>query len=142
MSTEHNKAIARQFFMEQDRRHGPLAPEIVADDYVARIGSNPPMDRQGHSGFGTMFYQGFPDLSHTIEDVIAEGDTVVVRFVLRGRQSADFMGIPATGRPIEVQAIAIMRFDKGKVAQLTAQFDQLGMMQQLGVIPGLAAPSA
>jgi predicted ester cyclase len=76
----------------------------------------------------------------TFEEVIAEGDKVVVRFTLRGRQSADFMGIPATGRPIEVQAIAILRVDNGKVAQLTAQFDQLGMMQQLGVIP--AAPSA
>lgn len=83
-----------------------------------------------------MFYQGFPALSHTIEDVIAEDNTVVVRFTLRGRQSADFMGIPATGKPIEVQAIAIMRFHDGKVTQLTAQFDQLGMMQQLGAIPG------
>jgi steroid delta-isomerase-like uncharacterized protein len=135
MSIEHNKAIARQFFMEQDQRKGPLAPEIVAPDYVARIGSNPPMDRQGHSGFGAMFYQGFPDLYHTIEEVIAEGDKAVVRFTLRGAQTADFMGIPATDKPIEVQAIAILRFEDGKVAQLTAEFDQLGMMQQLGVIP-------
>lgn len=135
MSIERNKAIARQFFMQQDRRNGPLAPEIVAPDYVARIGSNPPMDMAGHSGFGAMFYQGFPDLYHTIDDVIAEGDKAVVRFTLRGRQTADFMGIPATGRSIEVQAIAILRFEDGKVAQLMAEFDQFGMMQQLGVIP-------
>lgn len=136
MSTEHNKQTARQFFLEQDRRKGPLAPEIVADDYVARIGSNPAMDMQSHSGFGSAFYQGFPDLYHTIDDVIGEGDTAVVRFTLRGRQTGNFMGIPATGRPIQVSAIAIMRFEDGKVAELTAQFDQLGMMQQLGVIPG------
>ncbi len=135
MPTGHNKSIARQFFMEQDRRKGPLDPEIVAADYIARIGSNPPMDIAGHSGFGVMFYQGFPDIYHTIDDVIADGDQVTVRFTLRGAHTGDFMGIPATGRPIEVPAIAMMRFVGGKVAQLTAQFDQVGMMQQLGVIP-------
>jgi len=136
MSAETNKTIARQFFMEQDRRKGPLDPEIVAPDYVARIGSNPPMDMAGHSGFGVMFYQGFPDIYHTIDDVIGDGDKAVVRFTLRGTQTGDFMGIPATGKPIEVSAIAIMDFVNGKVARLTAQFDQLGMLQQLGVIPG------
>ncbi|MBX2998899.1 MAG: ester cyclase [Caldilineaceae bacterium] len=136
MSTEQNKTIARQFFMEQDKRKGPLSPDIVAAGYVARIGSNPPMDMAGHSGFGAAFYQGFPDLYHTIDDVIAEGDKVVVRFTVRGAQTGDFMGIPATGRAIEVSATAMMTFVDGKVAQLTAQFDQLGMMQQLGVIPG------
>lgn len=135
MSTQHNKEVARQFFMEQDRRKGPLAPEIVAADYVARIASNPPMDMAGHSGFGSAFYQGFPDIYHTIDDVIGDGDTAVVRFTLRGRHTGDFMGIPATNQSIEVSAIAILRFDDGKVAQLTAQFDQLGLMQQLGVIP-------
>ena len=134
-STQHNKTIARQFFMEQDQRKGPLAPEIVAKDYVARIGSNPPMDFDGHSGFGVMFYTGFPDIYHTIDDVIGEGDKAVVRFTLRGSHTGDFMGIPATGRPIEVSAIAMLTFVDGKVAQLNAQFDQLGMMQQLGVIP-------
>jgi len=135
MSTEHNKAIARRFFLEQDRRKGPLDPDIVAADYIACIGSNPSMDIAGHSGFGEMFYRGFPDIYHTIDDVIADRDTAVVRFTLRGVQSGDFMGIPATGNPIEVSAIAILQFANGRVAQLTAQFDQLGMLQQLGVIP-------
>lgn len=135
MSTEHNKTIARQFFMEQDRRQGPLDPDIVGAGYVARIGSNPPMDIAGHSGFGVMFYQGFPDIYHTIDEVIAEADKAVVRFTLRGTQTAAFMGIPATGKSIEVSAIAIMTFVDGKVTQLTAQFDQFGMLQQLGVMP-------
>ena len=58
----------------------------------------------------------------------------MVRFTLRGSHTGDFMGIPATGKSIEVSAIAILAFVNGKVAQLNAQFDQLGMMQQLGVI--------
>lgn len=135
MFSQTNKSTAQEFFMEQDRRGGPLAPEIVAEDYVARIGGNPPMDFDGHSGFGVMFYQGFPDIYHTIDDVIGEGDKAVVRFTLRGSYTGDFMGIPATGKSIEVSAIAMLTFVDGKVAQLNAQFDQFGMMQQLGVIP-------
>jgi predicted ester cyclase len=93
------------------------------------------MDFDGHSGFGVMFYKGFPDIYHTIDDVIGEEDKTTVRFKLRGSHTGDFMGIPATGKSIEVSAIAILTFVDGKVAQLNAQFDQLGMMQQLGVIP-------
>jgi predicted ester cyclase len=94
MSTEQNKLTARQFFLAQDRLKGPLDPAIVASSYTANIGSNPTMDRAGHSGFGVAFYQGFPDIYHTIDDVIGEGDKVVVRFTLRGTHQGDFMGIP------------------------------------------------
>lgn len=93
------------------------------------------MDMAGHSGFAVMFYQGFPDLYHTIDDVIGEGDKALVRFTLRGTQTGDFLGIPATNKPIEVSAIAILDFVDGRVARLKAQFDQLGMLQQSGVIP-------
>jgi steroid delta-isomerase-like uncharacterized protein len=135
MSTEENRMIASEFFMEQDRRKGPLSPELVTSDYTAVIGSNPPMDREGHSAFGRVFYAGFPDLYHTIDDVIVDGDRAAVRFTLRGTHTGDFMGIPATGRQIEVSAIVIHHIVDGKITRLSAQFDQLGMLQQLGIIP-------
>ncbi len=135
MSIESNKTIAREFFMEQDRRKGPLSPELVADDYTAKIGSNPQMTREGHSAFGAAFYAGFPDLYHTIDDVIADENSAAVRFTLRGTHTGDFMGIPATGKPIEVTAIAIQHIADGKVTSLRAEFDQAGMLRQLGVIP-------
>ena len=135
MSIEQNKIIAREFFMEQDRRKGPLSPELVAADYTAKIGSSPVMDRNGHSAFGTMFYAGFPDIYHTIDDIVAEDDRAAVRFTLRGTHTGDFMGIPATGKRIEVSAIAFQRIVAGKVVGLQAVFDQIGMLQQLGVIP-------
>jgi predicted ester cyclase len=138
MSIAQNKQIACSFFAAQDRLKGPLDPAIVAEDYIGVIGSNPPMNVAGHSGFGVMFYQGFPDIYHTIDEVIAEGDEVVVRFTLRGVQHGDFMGIPPTGRAIEVSAIAHMHLEGGKVTRLNAQFDQVGILQQLGVIPASA----
>jgi predicted ester cyclase len=82
-----------------------------------------------------MFYSAFPDLNHTIEDTIAERDKVAVRFRLRGTHQGNFMGIPATAKPITVSAIVIMQIAGGKVTELRAEFDQLGMMQQLGVVP-------
>ena len=137
MSPQHNKTIAVQFFMEQDKRKGPLAPEIVTSDYAAHIAGFPRMDVGGHSGFAVVFYQGFPDLYHTIDEVFAEGDKVVVRFTLRGHHTENFMGIPATGKAIEVPAIVMMTFAGDKIARLSAQFDQMGLMQQIGVIPAL-----
>ncbi len=139
MSTEENKSIATRFFMEQDRRKGPLDPAICATDYVAKIASNPTLDVEGHSQFGSAFYAGFPDLYHTIEDTIAENDKVVVRFTLRGTQTGEFFNIPATGKSIQVSAIAVMDVIDGKVKQLLGEFDQLGMMQQLGVVPAPAS---
>jgi predicted ester cyclase len=135
MSAELNKSTAVRFFMEQDRRKGPLDSEICAPEYVAKISSNPPLDLDGHSQFGLAFYAGFPDLYHTIEDTFADGDKVCVRFTVRGTHTGEFLNIPATGRSIQVSAIVMMDFDNGKIKQLHGQFDQVGMMQQLGVVP-------
>jgi len=135
MSTEHNKTLGPLFFKEQDRLRGGPAEALCASDYTAVIGGNPPMNLEGHQQFASMFYSAFPDLNHTIEDTVAETEKVVVRFTLRGTHTGNFMGIPATGKPIAVSAIAILRLASGKVEELRATFDQMGMMQQLGVIP-------
>ncbi len=135
MSTEEIKSIAHRFFAEQDRRKGPLAPELCAPNYTAYIGGYPPVDLEGHNQMALMFYGAFPDLNQTIEDTIAEGDKVVLRFTLRGTHKGDFMDIPATNKSITVGGIAFLRVVNGKVAELREQFDQTGMMQQLGVMP-------
>lgn len=134
MATTDNKAIGPRFFMEQDRLRGGPARELCAPDYVIYLAGNPPMDYEGHQQFGRAFYGGFPDLYHAIDDVIVEGDKVVVRFTLRGTHTGDFMGIPPTGKPVTVGAIAIMRVVEGQVAEIRGEFDQLGMLRQLGVV--------
>ena len=93
------------------------------------------MNLAAHKQFASAFYSAFPDLNHTIDDTIADGDKVVVRFTLRGTHTGNFMGIPATKKSITVGAIAIFRIVGGKIEELRCQFDQMGMMQQLGVIP-------
>lgn len=135
MSTPESKNLGTRFFAAQDRLRGGPADELCAADYTAYIGSNPSINLDGHKQFAAVFYHAFPDIQHTVEDTVAEDGKVTVRFSLRGTHTADFIGIPATGKPIDVSAIAILQLTDGKVSELRAVFDQMGMMQQLGLIP-------
>lgn len=77
----------------------------------------------------------FPDLSEDLLDIVASGDTVATRWALTGSQQQDFMGIPASGQRIRVEGMNFYRLRNGRVTDIWTQFDSLGMMQQLGVIP-------
>jgi steroid delta-isomerase-like uncharacterized protein len=77
----------------------------------------------------------FPDLSEELLDIVATGDTVATRWVLTGSQQQDFMGITASGQRIKVGGMNFYRLRDGRVTDIWTQFDGLGMMQQLGVIP-------
>ena len=92
MSYEQHKQIARRFFAEQDRRKGPLDDEMCASGYSVSIAGFPPMNFEQHSQFGKMFYAAFPDLKHSITDLIAEDDKLAVRFIIEGTHKGDFMG--------------------------------------------------
>ncbi len=81
-------------------------------------------------------YTAFPDLNWIIEDMIAEGQKVVVRFQASGTQKAAFLGIPPTERPIVMTGVGIYRISEGKLMEDWAFMDTLGIMRQLGVIPG------
>ena len=90
--------------------------------------------REGAKQFVTMFRTAFPDLHFTIEDQIAEGDMVVTRWTARGTHRGDFQGVLATGREIRLTGTDIDRMTNGKVVECWAHVDELGLMQQLGVI--------
>ena len=131
-----NRLLGRRFFEEQDRLRGGPAEALCAPEYQATIGSNPVTDRAGHEAFATAFYTAFPDVRHTVEEVIATEDRVAVRFVLDGTHTASFFGIPATGRTIRVHANVLAHVANGKVTKLFGIFDEAGMLRQLGVLPG------
>ena len=81
------------------------------------------------------FFTGFPDIDFQILDTVVDGERVAMRFRVTGTHTGDFQGIPATGRKMAVQGMTIMRFRDGKIAERWNQFDQMGLMQQLGMIP-------
>jgi steroid delta-isomerase-like uncharacterized protein len=137
MSTEQNKAIIRRLFEETANRGNlAVADELLASDY---INYNFPTSAPGPQGFKqviTMFRAAFPDLVATLEDVIAEGDMVSTRGHVVGTHRGDFMGIPATGKKVSLSYIDIWRLENGKARENWVQMDMLGLMQQLGVVPG------
>lgn len=134
MSIEANARLGRLFFAEQDRLRGGPADALCASEYMAYIGGNPSLNLAGHQQFAAMFYAAFPDLKHTVEDTVATAEKVAVRFTLQGTQTGEFMGIPATGKPMTISAIALLQIADGKVTELRGIFDQLGLLQQLGVL--------
>jgi steroid delta-isomerase-like uncharacterized protein len=138
MSTEENKAVVRRWY-EALFNQGDLAvaDEIVAADYVAHDPAN--LLRQngieGAKGVVTQFRTACPDIHFVIEDEMAVADRVIVRWKGSGTQIGELMGIPPTGRRGVVPGISIFRLANGKISEEWVNWDSLGMMQQLGVIP-------
>jgi steroid delta-isomerase-like uncharacterized protein len=81
------------------------------------------------------FKSAFPDLHFTIEDILVEGDKVVWRWTSTGTNTGSMMGMPPTGKKATITGIEIYRMAGGKIAERWGNFDQLGLLQQLGVIP-------
>lgn len=138
MSTEENKATTRRFF-EEVFNGGNLAvvDEIKSSTYVFHDASFPEPIRgpEGFKHYLMMFRSAFPDLHSTIEDLIAEGEKVTVRFTFTGTQQGSLMGIPPTDKQVRVTAILIARLDNGKFVEGWINYDGLGMLHQLGVVP-------
>lgn len=130
-----NDSIGYRFFAEQDRLRGGPAPELCTEDYQAHLGGNPAVNRQGHEGFARAFYAAFPEMRHSVEDVFSDGDKVGVRFVIRGKHTGAFFGIPPTNREVVVVANVLLHLRNGRVSKLFGVFDEAGLLRQLGVLP-------
>ena len=136
MSTERNEALARRYLDAIDRGDLAALDQVLSPDYRYHLpGSPEPLDREGHRQFLTAFYAACPDLSHTVEDMIAEGDRVATRATDRGTHRGELMGIPPTGKQVTWTETHIGRYRDGKLVEHWADIDQLGMLQQLGVMP-------
>jgi steroid delta-isomerase-like uncharacterized protein len=86
--------------------------------------------------FYEAFWAAFPGSRLRVEDVLAEGDRLAVRFVVEGTHGGPFQGIPPTGQPVRLPGITILRFTGGRCVERWSQADFLGLLQQLGAIPG------
>ena len=137
MSAEENKALVHRFVDEvQSQGNTDLIDEICSPEFVNH--SSPPglpADREGIKIVTAMFRQAFPDSYFTVEDMVAEGDKVATRKTFHGTHEGEFMGIPPSGRSVRMGLIDIVRITDGRVVEHWSVGDNLGMMQQLGVIP-------
>jgi steroid delta-isomerase-like uncharacterized protein len=136
MPESENKAVVQRF-IDEVLNQGKLetADEIVAEDFVEL---DPlPGQRQGRGGLKeivALLRTAFPDMHWSVDETIAAGEKVVTRFTWTGTHKGEFLGIPATGRPVSVKGVVIDRIVGGKMTDSRILMDNLGMMQQLGVI--------
>lgn len=139
MSTEDDKTLMRRFIEEVfNKKNMAAIDEFIAPDHVDHtLPPFLPTTPEGTKRAIAMFLTAFPDVHLTIDDMIAEGDKVVTRYTSRGAQKGTFMGIPPTGKQMTVSSIIIARIADGKIVEEWGLDDQMGMLQQLGVIPAL-----
>jgi steroid delta-isomerase-like uncharacterized protein len=142
MSSEQNKAVVLRFFEEAFNR-GNLAviSELIAHQLAYHTPDGAIRGIEGAQQLVTEMRAAFPDFNVTPEQVIAEGDMVVVRFTDRGTHQGEGIGVPPTGKQVTWTGVDIFRIAEGKIIEGWGITDSLGLMQQLGVIPASEAPS-
>lgn len=132
---EQNKAIAKRAFEEiLSRGRFELAEELYATDFINHgIHRNASLEEDQAALKG--WHQAFPDVVITAEKLIAEGDLVAIYWIARGTNTGTGNGLPATGKKAELAGITIWRLVDGRIKEEWSAFDQLSMMQQLGLLP-------
>ena len=136
MSIEENKALARRYIEELfNQKNLATIDELNTPDVVLHNASMTIQGREPYKQFVSMYNAAFPDLHFLVEDLIAEGDKVVTRYMAQGTQQGALMGIAPTGKQVSVTNILITRIANDKAVEQWLNFDALGMLQQLGVVP-------
>ena len=130
--------IARWFIAEAFST-GNLAPadEWIAPNFVNHDPGTPPLPTgpEGYKQLAGGYRAGFPDIQITVDDLLSEGNKVAGRWTARGTNTGALMGMPPTGKQITVTGTSILTFVGGKVVAHHTNWDTLGMLQQLGVVP-------
>ena len=135
MSTEQNKHLVRNNFAALNDHDLDKVVSFCTADCRFHGWAPETLDSVGYKLAMSPLLQAFPDASFSVDDVIAEGDKVVVRHSLSGTHQAAFQGIPATGRTVTISGVAIFRLENDKAAEVWLNADFLGLMMQLGAIP-------
>jgi steroid delta-isomerase-like uncharacterized protein len=133
---EQNKALAKRAFEELlSKGKFELAEQLYAKDFVNH-GIHRDISLEEDQAALKGWHQAFPDIAIVPEKLIAEGDLVTIYWIARGTNTGTGNGLPATGKKAEQAGITIWRIVNGKIKEEWSAFDQLSMMQQLGLLPG------
>lgn len=139
---EENKALVRRVVEKLvDERDFDMLEETHANDFVIHggVGSDGPVTgREAYESAVRGVLEAFPDLSATIEDIVAEDDLVAYRFTFTGTHEGEFMGVAGSGTRVSWEGMSLARIEDGKFAELRGFPDNLDLMQQLGIteLPG------
>jgi steroid delta-isomerase-like uncharacterized protein len=137
MSTHQTQSPIRRVFDEAfNLGNLVVVDELLSPDHLAHNAfGGTPNGSQGLKWLISMFRIAFPDLHCTIEDEITVGDQFAAHWTMRGTHKGSFLGNPPTGKPVEVQGIMFARVSNGRIVEDWTLIDQMGILQQLGLIP-------
>lgn len=138
MSVEENRALIQRFVDEAfNRGNLDVVDEIYAPVYVGHTAGFPDqtLGPEGVKEFVELYRSAFPDLHTTIEDMVTEGDKLVYRWTAVGTHQGELLGVAPSSNRMEITGITIDRIEDGKIVETWNNFDQLGMMRQIGAIP-------
>ena len=137
MSRQQNVTNIRRFVDEvfNGRKFDALDELYQPDAYDHNMLPGLPQGPAGRRAMLGIYLAAFPDMRLSAEDIVAEEDRVALRWRIQGTHQGELMGIPATGKAVDITGAVIRRYADGKVAEHWEVFDQVGMLQQLGVIP-------
>jgi steroid delta-isomerase-like uncharacterized protein len=130
-----NEEVARRFVNEVLNKGDYSAMrELIHSDYVYRSPDQELHGSEALEGLLTAYRTGLPDMNTSIDELIVSGEKIVISITLTGTHSGDLLGIPATGKQVNVRGMVISRLKDGKIIQEWEILDMLGMFQQLGVV--------
>ncbi len=136
MSSEQNKQVVRRLFHVIEEGNSSDVGQIIAPNWENHDPSLPPMRGvEGARQLTNLFHTAYPDAMVTISREVADGDRVGVYFNFSGTHLGKFLNIPPTGKRVNVTGAGIFRVVDGKLTDNWVNFDAIGTMQQLGVIP-------
>jgi steroid delta-isomerase-like uncharacterized protein len=141
VSAEENKALVRRAWEGVTQGNLDVIEEVYTPDLVWHEPDEDVRGIEAARQYIAMYFDAFPDMRITVEDLIAEGDKVTTRWTGRGTHQGDLLGIPASGNPVEITGITIHRIEGGRIAEEWEMPDMLGMMQQLGAYPEPGQPA-
>jgi steroid delta-isomerase-like uncharacterized protein len=138
--TEQNKAIALRLAQDgwgTQKNWGQVWDELLTPDVVYHFNSfpEPIVGLEANKAFSEDLFQGFPNITSKIENVVAEGDTVIIRSTLEGKQTGPFLGMPITGKKVTMNDFTMYKISDGKISEMWYETNLLSLMQQLGLAP-------
>jgi steroid delta-isomerase-like uncharacterized protein len=136
MSTEHNKALIHQFFIQAEQRNFAAIMDLLAPNFVAHLGgATSPLDRATFRQATETFHAAFANERLIIEDQVAEGERVATWWICTATHTGELQDLPPTGRPVRFTGINLDRIVNDRIAEHRTMFDQMGLLQQLGMMP-------
>ncbi len=136
MSLEQNKAILNRYMEAVNNHTVTDVIDLFADDFTdssAPLGM--PNGKEGFLMAHQILEAAFPDVRFTVDKVVADGDKIGVVATGSGTNTGSFFGIPATGKTVKWWGVRILRIQNGKIVEAWGLFDQMGILQQMGIIP-------